>query len=137
LKGFKIHESYHIWISSNVRNLYNFWILRIHFFVIFVKNMLITTRFITFCTKTGNHNFCNVRGQSPSLPTGSFRVKSSKILIQPDITDSDLLEILQLLCPMKKLANFFPVNRSCKYGSSKFDRKRATQFLQRLISPLL
>jgi len=38
---------------------------------------------------------------------GSFRVKSSKILIQPDITDSDLLEILNSCFHEKKVLQIY------------------------------
>jgi len=67
----------------------------------------------------------------------SFRVKSSRV---PDITDSDLLEILHSCFSHKKNVAkllFFSVKWSLKYGSSKFDLIRTTHFLRRLISPVL
>ena len=72
---------------------------------------------------------------------GSFQVKSSKILIQPDIIDSDFLENLHsCYIPWKKNSPkvfFFSVKWPSKYGSSKFDQFRMTHFLWRLISQLL
>jgi len=78
------------------------------------------------------------------LVSGSFSVKSSKILIQPDITYSDLLEIVHIcfvtFVPSKKKVAIFillSVKWSLKYVSSKFDQIRATQFLSRLFFPFL
>jgi len=55
----------------------------------------------------------------------SFRVKLSKILIQPDVTDSDLLKILQW-CPMKKKPSRYLVFwSSCHWNMG---RKSLTKF---------